>query len=43
MLNILFTSELHKDTDVRKIRTSAIKIFLTFSLYIVHSPLRSLL
>jgi hypothetical protein len=43
MLNILFTSELHKDTEVRKICNSSIKIFLTFSLYIVHSPLRGLL
>jgi len=43
MLNIFFASELHKDTEVRKIRSSAIKIFLTFSLYIVHSPLRGLL
>jgi len=43
MLNIFFATELHKDTEVRKIRSSAIKIFLTFSLYIVHSPLRGLL
>jgi hypothetical protein len=39
MFNILFTSELHKNTVVRKIRSSAIKIFLKF--FTLHSTLAS--